>query len=111
MRVCMFCGREDPEGSAPYPLECEPEEHREWMASGKRPGAAEGDHMGERDLVPCVSPVEAAYRRGIAQALYRAVNMTRRERRLTASLAMEWRYDGQPHPAFLDQLSGVIRGK
>lgn len=58
---------------------------------------------------------EKGYRRGVAQALGRACDIVRaggtgEDLAELCDLAMDWRYDRQPRPLFLDQLEQAWRG-
>ena len=104
LRVCKFCGALATERT-PYPLDLTTVEHDEWMDTGKRVDSLSDDGMGERDLAPGMSPVEAAYRRGVCQALYWAKNRgSRSNLRRAASLSLKMRFDGKVHMAFLEEL-------
>ncbi len=103
MGYCKFCGS-DAQPGFPFILECTEEERSEWKKTGVRPAVAGQDGCGERSLTAGVSPVEAAYRRGVQQALWMTRDMDAEDFKRVVELSGTFRYDGKIHQWYLDEL-------
>lgn len=108
-RVCRFC-HADAQCDSKHTVEVTEDDLRLWVDRGWPPNSVSQDGFGDRGLNPLQSPIEAAYRRGVCQALSAALHhewyYDRLER--AANLALEYRYDLSPHGALLHELAAAV---
>ncbi len=107
MIVCKFCAAPVSQTSSTT-VTVLSEELDEWKRTGKRPETMCCDGMGERDLTPAESPIEAAYRRGVFQAFSEAQYLTPKQLQHSIKLAGEWRFDSYIRNYYLHILSGAV---
>ncbi len=107
--VCRFC-HADAQCDSKHTIEVTEDDLRLWIDRGWPPNSISQDGFGDRGLNPLQSPIEAAYRRGVCQALFAALDHEWSHDQLdrAVNLALEYRFDLNPHGALLHELAGAV---